>query len=52
MRTVRVIADLEVADIEAAREFYTGYLGLTTEELNIGWVARYTSPETVRTSSS
>ena len=46
MRIVRVIADLKVADIEAAKDFYTGYLGLTTEEFNLGWVARYTSPET------
>jgi catechol 2,3-dioxygenase-like lactoylglutathione lyase family enzyme len=41
-----VIADLKVADIEAAKDFYTGYLGLTTEEFNLGWVARYVSPET------
>lgn len=46
MRVVRVIADLHVDDMEAATGFYTGYLGLTTEEFNLGWVARYTSPET------
>lgn len=46
MRTNRVIADLPVADLESARGFYTDYLGLQTEEFNLGWVARYTSPET------
>jgi catechol 2,3-dioxygenase-like lactoylglutathione lyase family enzyme len=35
-----------VADVEAAKSFYAGYLGLRTEEFNLGWVARYTSPDT------
>ena len=46
MRVTRIIANLPVADIEAAKGFYTDYLGLSTEEFNMGWVARYTSPET------
>ena len=46
MRTNRVIADLRVADLGAAKGFYTDYLGLRTEEFNLGWVARYTSPDT------
>ena len=46
MRAKRITANLRVADIEAAKSFYTGYLGLSTEEFNMGWVARYTSPET------
>ncbi len=46
MRATRIIADLPVADLEAAKAFYTGYLGLRTEEFNLGWVARYTSPDT------
>jgi predicted enzyme related to lactoylglutathione lyase len=46
MRATRIIADLRVADVEAAKSFYTGYLGLSTEEFNLGWVARYTSPDT------
>ena len=46
MRVHRVTADLQVPDVEAARGFYTDYLGLSTEEFNLGWVARYTSPET------
>jgi catechol 2,3-dioxygenase-like lactoylglutathione lyase family enzyme len=46
MRVTRIIADLKVADLEAAKSFYTGFLGLRTEEFNLGWVARYTSPDT------
>ncbi|NIZ90731.1 VOC family protein [Kineococcus rubinsiae] len=46
MRVVEIIADLRVADIDAARDFYAGYLGLGTEEFHLGWVARYTSAET------
>lgn len=45
MRTIRIMADLPVADIDAAKAFYTDFLGLRTEEFNLGWVARYTSPE-------
>lgn len=46
MRTVSVIADVQVADIAAARDFYAGYLGLSVEEFHLGWVARFTSPDT------
>ena len=46
MRVTRVLADLRVADIPAARDFCTGFLGLGTEEFDLGWVARLTSPDT------
>ena len=46
MRVNRIIADLRVPDLEAAKGFYAGFLGLRTEEFNLGWVARYTSPDT------
>jgi catechol 2,3-dioxygenase-like lactoylglutathione lyase family enzyme len=46
MRVERIIPNLPVPDLEAASGFYTGYLGLRTEEFNLGWVARYTSPDT------
>ncbi len=46
MRVKRIIADLGVADIDAAKGFYTDFLGLTFEEFNLGWVARFTSPNT------
>jgi predicted enzyme related to lactoylglutathione lyase len=35
-----------VADVDEAKSFYADFLGLSTEEFNMGWVARYTSPET------
>jgi len=46
MRVTRIIADLAVADLGAAKGFYTDYLGLSTEEFDLGWVARFTSPDT------
>jgi len=46
MRATRIMADLHVADVQAAKGFYTGFLGLSTEEFDLGWVARCTSPET------
>lgn len=46
MRAVRITTNLPVADIEAAKGFYTDYLGLGTEEFNLGWVARYTDTAT------
>jgi predicted enzyme related to lactoylglutathione lyase len=46
MRATRIMANVRVADVETAKSFYTGYLGLSTEEFNMGWVARYTSPDT------
>ena len=45
MRPTAVFADLPVADIAAARDFYTDYLGLSVEGFNLGWVARYESPD-------
>ena len=45
MRAIRIMANLRVADVDAAKSFYTDYLGLSTEEFNMGWVARYTSPD-------
>jgi catechol 2,3-dioxygenase-like lactoylglutathione lyase family enzyme len=44
MRVTGVNANLPVDDIAAARDFYTDYLGLSVEEFNLGWVARYRSP--------
>ncbi|MEO8899505.1 MAG: VOC family protein [Candidatus Dormibacter sp.] len=41
-----MIADLRVSDIDAAKRFYIDYLRLSVEEFNMGWVARYTSPDT------
>lgn len=46
MRVTHIFANLRVPDIDAAKGFYADFLGLTTEEFNLGWVARYTSPDT------
>jgi catechol 2,3-dioxygenase-like lactoylglutathione lyase family enzyme len=46
MRVHRITANLPVTDIDAAKAFYTDYLGLSTEEFNLGWVARFTAPDT------
>jgi predicted enzyme related to lactoylglutathione lyase len=45
MRPLRITANLHVADIAQARTFYADFLGLSTEEFNLGWVARCTSPD-------
>lgn len=46
MRVAHIMANLRVADLESAKSFYSDYLGLSTEEFNLGWVARYTCPST------
>jgi hypothetical protein len=33
-------------EFESSKEFYADYLGLSVEEFNMRWVARYTSPDT------
>jgi predicted enzyme related to lactoylglutathione lyase len=45
MKVTGVVTNLSVADIEAARAFYTDYLGLNVEGFNMGWVAHYQSPD-------
>lgn len=45
MRVTGITANLPVDDIAEARSFYMDYLGLTEEGLNLGWVARYQSPD-------
>ena len=46
MRVSRITTNLPVTDIEGAKGFYTDFLGLRTEEFNLGWVARLTDPDT------
>jgi catechol 2,3-dioxygenase-like lactoylglutathione lyase family enzyme len=45
MRVTGIVANLPVADIAAARDFYAEYLGLSIEGFNLGWVAHYASPD-------
>lgn len=44
MKTIEVITNLHTDDVERAREFF-GFLGLTEDTLNQGWVARFSSPD-------
>lgn len=46
MRATGIFVNLPVTDVDEARSFYQGFLGLRTEEFSLGWVARYTAPET------
>ncbi|MEZ5150325.1 VOC family protein [Rhodococcus zopfii] len=45
MRPTGITANLNVPDIEQARSFYSDFLGLSVEEMNLGWVARFTTPD-------
>lgn len=45
MHVTGVTANLPVDDIDEARSFYTDYLGLSVEGFNLGWVARFQSPD-------
>jgi catechol 2,3-dioxygenase-like lactoylglutathione lyase family enzyme len=47
MRVTGILANLQVADLAVAQGFYQDYLGLSVEEFNMGWVARYSSPDGV-----
>jgi catechol 2,3-dioxygenase-like lactoylglutathione lyase family enzyme len=49
MRVTGIVANLRVADLATAKGFYQDYLGLSVEEFNLGWVARYTSPDGLAT---
>lgn len=45
MKTMEVIPNLHTDDVERAREFYQ-FLGLTEDGMDLGWVVRFTSPDT------
>ena len=40
-----ITANLSVPNIGQARDFYVDYLGLSVEGFNMGWVARFQSPD-------
>ncbi len=44
MRVTGVTTNLPVADLDAARDFYAGYLGLEEQDLGLAWVTRYVVP--------
>ena len=45
MRATHVFTNLRVPTVDSAKSFYTDYLGLSSEEFNLGWVARFASPD-------
>ena len=45
MRAQRITTNLKVSDVATAKSFYADFLGLSTEEFNLGWVARFASPD-------
>lgn len=45
MRVHKVIPNIAVDDVESARGFYAGFLGLSDKEFDLGWVARFSSPD-------
>jgi predicted enzyme related to lactoylglutathione lyase len=45
MHPTGVTANLPADDIAGATAFYRDFLGLSVEEMNLGWVARFSSPD-------
>lgn len=45
MKAVEVVTNLHTDDVERAREFF-GFLGLSEDTMNQGWVARFSSVDT------
>lgn len=45
MQAKKISTNIRVSDIEEAKAFYQDFLGLQTEEFNLGWVARFTDVE-------
>ena len=45
MHPTGVTANLPIDDMDEARTFYMDYLGLSVEEMNLGWVARFSTPD-------
>lgn len=44
MKATEAITNLHTEDVERAREFFR-FLGLTEDTMNLGWVARFSSPD-------
>ena len=45
MHATGITANLSVADLAEARDFYVGFLGLSVEGFNLGWVVNLHSPD-------
>jgi catechol 2,3-dioxygenase-like lactoylglutathione lyase family enzyme len=44
VQPTHIIANLSVPDLDRARDFYQGYLGLTAEDMGLDWVTRFRLP--------
>ena len=44
LNVTQIIPDLRVDDIDAARRFYVGFLGMTEEPMGLDWVTRFVAP--------
>ncbi|MDQ0095254.1 VOC family protein [Paeniglutamicibacter psychrophenolicus] len=44
MNVIRITIDLTVEDIEAAKAFYSDYLGLDGQDMGLDWVTRFVVP--------
>lgn len=45
MQPTHITANLSVPDIDMARDFYEGYLGLTAQDMGLDWVMRFLLPD-------
>ena len=45
MHPTGITANLSVPDLAESRDFYEGFLGLSVEGFNLGWVANLQSPD-------
>jgi catechol 2,3-dioxygenase-like lactoylglutathione lyase family enzyme len=45
MHPTGIVANLSVADLAEARDFYVDFLGLSVEGFNLGWVVNLQSPD-------
>lgn len=45
MHPTGITANLSVPDTREARDFYTGFLGLSVEAFDLGWVVNLQSPD-------
>lgn len=44
MNVTQIIPDLRVDDLDEARRFYEGLLGMTEEPMGLDWVTRFVAP--------
>lgn len=47
MRVRKIVPNLAVGNIEQSKSFYGEFLGLENKEFDLGWVARFTTPDGV-----